>query len=89
MPKVDLPGVDRTYPSFSGSLNPDLVFFGFDVPPSAGSDHWVVLEEPPPGYRFLRPGADGSPSAAGISDAATFANKTFFPPTRVFLGNLL
>ena len=90
VPKVDdSPAVERKYPSFSGSLNPDLIFFGFDVPPSAGSDHWVVLEEPPPGYRFLRPGADGSPNAAGIGDAATFANKTFFPPTRVFLGNLL
>ena len=93
VPKVDAvappPPPERKYPSFSGSLNPDLVFFGFDVPPAAGNDHWVVLEEPPPGYRFLRPGADGSPNAAGISDAATFANKTFFPPTRVFLGNLL
>lgn len=89
VPKVDDPPVERKYPSFSGSLDPDLVFFGFDVPPSAGTDHWVVLEEPPPGYRFLRPGADGSPDLAGVGDAATYASKTFFPPTRVFLGNLL
>ena len=89
VPKVDSPAVVRTYPSFSGTMNPDLVFFGFDVPPAAGRNHWVVLEEPPPGYRFLRPGADGSPDDAGINDAATWASTTFSPPTRVFLGNLL
>ncbi len=79
---------ERRYPSFSGTFDPDLVFFGFDVPPAAGRSHWVVLEEPPPGYQFLRPGADGSPLIAP-ADAATFASATFRPPTRVFFGNLL
>jgi hypothetical protein len=73
----------RAYPTFSGTLTPDLVFFGFGVPPSAGSDHWLVLEEPPPGYRFAYPQADAS------ADGATFAEHTFDPPVRVFLGNLL
>lgn len=73
----------RAYPSFSGTLTPDLVFFGFGVPPSAGADHWLVLEEPPPGYRFAYTPGDAS------LEGATFAEHTFDPPVRVFLGNLL
>ena len=55
------------YPSFSGTLTPELVFFGFGVPPAAGRDHWLVLEEPPPGYRFRHPAAEAS------ADGAVFA----------------
>jgi len=77
------PPPHRDYPSFSGTLTPDLVFFGFGVPPSAGLDHWLVLEEPPPGYRFSYKPGDASP------EGATFAENTFDPPVRVFLGNLL
>jgi len=77
------PPPHRDYPSFSGTLTPDLVFFGFGVSPSAGSDHWLVLEEPPPGYRFAYTPGDASP------EGASFAEHTFDPPVRVFLGNLL
>ena len=63
----------REYPSFSGTLTPELVFFGFGVPPAAGRDHWLVLEEPPPGYRFRHPAADAS------ADGAVFASATFAP----------
>ena len=83
VPQVDNPALRRDYPSFSGTLTPDLVFFGFGVPPSAGADHWLVLEEPPPGYRFRFPAADASP------EGASFAEHTFAEPVRVFLGNLL
>jgi hypothetical protein len=89
VPKVDNdqdpgdPPAHRDYPSFSGTLDPDLVFFGFGVPPAAGLDHWLVLEEPPPGYRFAFKPGDAS------SDGAAFAENTFDPPVRVFLGNLL
>ncbi|TDD01327.1 hypothetical protein E1292_26300 [Nonomuraea deserti] len=83
VPDVDSGGTHREYPTFSGRLTPDLVFFGYDVPPAAGEDHWLVLEEPPPGYRFRRPDDDDSP------DGATYAQSTFASPTRVFLGNLL
>jgi hypothetical protein len=38
-----LPGLD---------IGDDITFFGFPVPPEALKDHWVVLEEPPAGYRF-------------------------------------
>ncbi|WP_049561968.1 hypothetical protein [Nonomuraea sp. SBT364] len=83
VPDVDNAGTLREYAAFSGRLTPDLVFFGFGLPPAAGEDHWLVLEEPPPGYRFRRPSGGGAPDAAG------FAAVTFAPPTRVFLGNLL
>ena len=83
VPEVDNPTINRDYPSFSGTLTPDLVFFGFGVPPSAGSDHWLVLEEPPPGYRFRYKAGDASP------EGASFAENTFAEPVRVFLGNLL
>jgi hypothetical protein len=103
VPAVDEPAppLHREYPAFSGTLTPELVFFGFDVPPSAGSDHWLVLEEPPPGFRFRHPQAtdpDTPPTAADLArratavaapDGATFAEATFAPPARVFFGNLL
>lgn len=85
VPDVDADPADRAYPSFSGTLTPELVFFGFDVAPSAAADHWVVLEEPPPGYRFRQDAA----AAAAAGDAAVFARTTFATPVRVFLGNLL
>jgi len=92
VPKVDegAPPPPREYPSFSGTLNPELVFFGFDVPPAAGADHWLVLEEPPPGYRFRHPSvAPAGAAAQAAADGAVFASSTFAPPTRVFFGNLL
>ena len=78
----------RAYPTFSGKLSPELVFFGFGLPPSAVDDHWLVLEEPPPGYRFKHPEGVGHPGDAA-TDGAAFAVATFAPPTRVFFGNLL
>lgn len=91
LPDVDAPATQREYPSFSGTLTRELVFFGFDLPPSAATDHWLVLEEPPPGYRFRHPGAEGggNPAADAATDGATFAQATFAEPVRVFLGNLL
>jgi hypothetical protein len=84
VPDVDVPPPPkREYPTFSGTLTPELVFFGFGVPPSAASDHWLVLEEPPPGYRFRH--KPNPPTANG----AVFAEATFHPPARVFFGNLL
>ena len=84
MPDVDSPPPpEREYPTFSGKLTPDLVFFGFGVPPAAANDHWLVLEEPPPGYRF------GHQPNPPTTNGAVFAEATFRPPTRVFFGNLL
>lgn len=79
----------RHFPIFSGRMTPDLVFFGFDLPPGAIRTHWVVLEEPPRGFRFDHPSTiiDEVPPDPG-DDAAQFAVKTFAEPVRVFLGNL-
>jgi hypothetical protein len=102
VPTLDGPAADRRFPIFSGSLTPDLVFFGFDQPPEATKTHWVVLEEPPRGFRFytlgglqsLTPVEQAERTAAGQSTPAAnataeiFAAATFARPVRVFLGNL-
>src|SRR5262249_20723429 len=46
-PDTDVDTVPRVHPTMTGSVGPDVVFFGFPVPPGAGRDHWIVLEEPP------------------------------------------
>ena len=46
------PAHGRKDPTFIGTIGPDITFFGFPVPPEALAHHWVVLEEPPAGYRF-------------------------------------
>ena len=72
----------RLYPTFNGSIGPEVVFFGFAANPQQGRASWVVLEEPPPGFRFA------PPAPAGANGAA-FAATTFRKPVRVFLGDLL
>ena len=42
----------RVMPTFTGTIGADITFFGFPVAPAALATHWVVLEEPPAGYRF-------------------------------------
>ena len=44
----------RVLPTFTGTIGPDITFFGFPVTPEALATHWVVLEEPPAGYRFYQ-----------------------------------
>lgn len=44
------------FPSFQGQLEPDQVFFGFDVDPVLLSGMWVVLEETVRGRRFSNSG---------------------------------
>ncbi len=73
------------WPNFSGALNPELVYFGFPLPPEGASDHWLVLEEPPPGYRFKMPTA----AQQGITNAADYAKETLHHPVRAFFGKLL
>ncbi|MEO7589164.1 MAG: hypothetical protein ABIS84_14195, partial [Arachnia sp.] len=75
----------RILPNLTGSLHPELVFFGFPLPPSAGKDHWLVLEEPPPGFRFTPPTAAQGP----MTDGATYATATLNKPIRAFFGKLL
>jgi hypothetical protein len=80
----NLPGA-RVWPVLSGTLHPELVFFGFPVPPAAGKDHWLVLEEPPPGFRFSTP----TPAQAGMTNGAAYAAATLNRPIRAFFGRLL
>ena len=69
----------------TGALDPELVFFGFPLPPEAAASHWLVLEEPPPGFRFRVP----TDAERGMTAAADYASATLYPPVRAFFGNLL
>ena len=76
----------KVAPSFTGTIGDDVSFFGFPIAPSALTDHWVVLEEPPSGYRFFTEGAV-FPSPA--TTAAQYAYDTFAVPVRVMIGQLM
>jgi hypothetical protein len=77
----------RVDPSFTGTIGRDLTFFGFPVKPQELLDYWVVLEEPPAGYRFyhapdpLLPGSE--------VHSADYAHRRFAIPVRVMIGRLL
>ena len=83
LPDVARPA--RIDPVLAGGFTPELVFFGFPVPPGAVADHWLVLEEPPPGYRFHAP-TEGD---ALLLDGARYAHDTLHEAVRAFFGNLL
>jgi hypothetical protein len=59
------------------------------VPPEELATHWVVLEEPPKGYRFYAPAQHPSPPGEPDSTSATYAFNRFAPPVRVLIGPLL
>ncbi len=85
-PGVALAKPKRVDPTFTGTIGPTVTFFGFPVPAAALADHWVVLEEPPAGYRFA---AAPSPSVAAAEDhSGDFAHRRFALPVRVLLGPL-
>ncbi len=77
----------RVLPSFQGTIAPDTTFFGFDLDPTLGAVHWVVLEEPPHGYRFFNTGPTPTRAAqmASAGDGAAFASAAFADPVRVML----
>jgi hypothetical protein len=87
------------HPIFTGTIGDDVVFFGFLLPASAFATYWVVLEEPPAGYRFYNDTPPGDPkddnppavwpNRVAVADAATFAFDTFALPIRVMIGNLI
>jgi hypothetical protein len=85
--------LDRVMPTFTGTIGADITFFGFAVPPSALETHWVVLEEPPAGYRFYHKAISPPPPAppAGIANGSSsnFAYQRFAVPVRVLIGSLL
>ena len=89
----------KVFPTFTGKVGDDVVFFGFPIEPAALSRHWVVLEEPPSGYRFYTedPHAAFDPdvpdpplAAAGAApSAADFGHATFAVPVRVMIADLV
>jgi hypothetical protein len=83
----DMGPANRLSPSFQGKIGDDITFFGFAIAPAEARNHWVVLEEPPPGYLFRHPQAfvQDPPDMTGVSDGATFADKTFNNPTLVLI----
>lgn len=76
-------GASRALPSFQGRIGADVTFFGFQgVVPDDISTHWVVLEEPPAGYRFYNASGETPPPGG---DGAAFADDTFADPVRVLI----
>jgi hypothetical protein len=81
---ADPPFGQRLLPSFLGRISPDRTFFGFDLDPALGKEHWVVLEETVTGRRFLN--ASAAPAAAtSARNGADLASATVSPPRRVMI----
>jgi hypothetical protein len=86
-PTVPLDLNQRKSPTFTGTIGTDITFFGFDVKPEDLLQYWVVLEEPPAGYRFYH---KPEPSIPGPdTHSAQFAHRRFAVPVRVLIGRLL
>jgi hypothetical protein len=83
-PAVDNPST-HVPPVLSGTLHPELVFFGFPRTAEQGKSHWLVLEEPPPGYRFNAP----TTTQRVLKNGGQYAAATLDRPVRAFFGNLL
>jgi hypothetical protein len=86
----------RQDPTFTGTIGPDVTFFGFAVAPAELGKYWVVLEEPPTGYRFYAAEQnleveDEPPAGTPHPDdrADVFAYYRFAVPVRVLIGPLL
>lgn len=69
----------RIGPMFRGNIEPDIVFFAFNIDPNSIGQYWVVLDEPPAELRFRSDeyhkrrgngtlGSDGANVAAQIID---------------------
>ncbi|KAI3591729.1 hypothetical protein D9X30_3254 [Cupriavidus sp. U2] len=83
----------KSFPTFAGRIGDDVTFFGFGLAPAELANHWVVLEEPPAGYRFYgmhlgQVMPPGDPPNPGDGDGATWGSGTFAPPVRVMIGKL-
>ncbi|MCC2313609.1 hypothetical protein [Cellulomonas xiejunii] len=73
------PAAAHVLPGFQGRIGTDVTFFGFQgLDPEVVLRHWLVLEEPPAGYRFAN---DQSVAAA----PHTWAAASFARPVRVLI----
>jgi hypothetical protein len=82
----------RKEPTFTGTIGADITFFGFPIEPAELSKYWVVLEEPPAGYRlYQKPFVPAPPLPPGVAatSASAFAYLHFALPVRVLIGQLL
>ena len=70
---------DRRFfgPIFQGEIQPDLVFFAFDVDPGDLKQYWLVLDEPPAELRFR------NDQGLDFDNSSAFAVGTIDHPTRV------
>lgn len=75
------PTGDPIWPTFQGAIGDDVTFFGFtSVPAGAVGEHWIMVEEPPGGFRFL-----ARDDVSDVADGATYAKRTLAPPVRVLI----
>ncbi|MEV0544373.1 hypothetical protein [Nocardia salmonicida] len=88
-PGANHPLAARVEPVFRGAISDELVFFGFPIAPKDLADYWVVLEEPPSGYRFYHATDDDAEPVADVDTAAEFGKHTFALPVRILIGPLL
>lgn len=87
-PTMSLEGA-KISPTFTGTIGKDITFFGFPVAPSGLATHWVVLEEPPAGYRFYQEAKTAPHASDAATSASNFAYQRFALPVRVLIGPLL
>lgn len=78
---------------FTGTIGAGITFFGFPIPPGDLRGYWVVLEEPPAGYRFYHASTVAEPIPTvevpfPVSSAQRAYNR-FAAPVRVLIGPLL
>jgi hypothetical protein len=76
------------FPTFQGNVTDDTAFFGFDLEAADVASHWIVLEQPPAGYRFRNVVNDAwaplrKTQFANAPDGGQYAAAAFDDPTRV------
>ncbi|MCC7124914.1 MAG: hypothetical protein IT178_08700 [Acidobacteria bacterium] len=87
-PATSLDGA-KIAPTFTGTIGADITFFGFPVAPAHLATHWVVLEEPPAGYRFYHEPKAAPHASDAATSASNIAYQRFALPVRVLIGPLL
>jgi len=74
----------RLLPTFQGRVAPNQTFFGFDLDPALGKEHWVMLEETVNGRRFV------ATATTTATNGASLAKDLLRPPRRVLIrGDIL
>jgi hypothetical protein len=78
------------FPTFQGTLAGDVAFFGFGLDAATAASYWIVLEQPPSGYRFRNVvnaawSASRKADFANATSGGVFAAAAFDDPTRVMI----